>query len=286
MTPITVRASILSTWPDCERKAAARLFRREVEDAGHVLRSVPRGVGAIIGTAVHYGIEVMLAAKASTGRLPFEGDSQDAARSKLREQMSAGEVQYDGPKGVTHKLGDAVDQTARMTLAYQLAVAPKVEAIAVIEKRLEATVEPGIVLSGQSDLVCREPGSIRDTKTGIHMPSSFAPQLGAYSMLARTHGLDIERASIDFIPRVRRNVQQPAPVSRTTNIRHAETAAHNIIKRIAGAVETFRLGDKKRDILAGDPWAFLANPSSNLCSPKYCPAWGTSFCREGRPVRE
>jgi hypothetical protein len=135
-------------------------------------------------------------------------------------------------------------------------------------------------------LVCREPGALRDVKTGMAMPASYDAQLGAYSMLARTHGLDIKRGSIDFIQRVRRHAHQPAPVTKTTNLAHAETAAANIIKRIASALETFRLGDRRRNIAAGDPWAFLANPSSNLCSPKYCPAWGTGFCHEGRQQKE
>lgn len=288
MTPIFIRASTLSIWPDCERRAFARLNRAEVIAAGHVLRDVPRGIGAIIGTASHYAIEVMLATKASTGKLPPEVEPQDAARTKLRQQVNdGGEVLYDTARGVTHRLGDAIDQVTRMVLSYQLHTAPKVEAIVSVERRLEAERENGaIILSGQSDLVCREPGQVRDVKTGITMPASWSAQVGAYSLLNRSHGFDIKSVAIDFIPRVRRHAVQPAPVSSTTNVHDAEVAASSIIKRIASAVETFRLGDKKRDIIAGDPWAFLANPSSNLCSPKYCPAWGTSFCREGRPQRE
>lgn len=288
MTPIFIRASTLSIWSDCERRAFARLNRREVTEAGHILRDPARGIGAIEGTVVHGAIEFMLLHKAVTGKLPPETEPQDIARTKLREQVeNGGEVQYDGPRGVTHRLGDAIDQVVRMVLTYQLHTAAKIKAIVTVEKRLEAEQEDGaIILSGQADLVCREPGSIRDVKTGIVAPPSFKPQLGGYSLLSRSHGLDIERASIDFIPRVRRNTPQPPPVTYTTNVRDAEVAAASIIKRIASATETFRLGDKKRDIIAGDPWAFLANPSSNLCSPKFCPAWGTSFCREGRPVRE
>jgi hypothetical protein len=32
--------------------------------------------------------------------------------------------------------------------------------------------------------------------------------------------------------------------------------------------------------LPGDPWAFAANPSSMLCSAKFCPAYGSDFCTE------
>ena len=27
-----------------------------------------------------------------------------------------------------------------------------------------------------------------------------------------------------------------------------------------------------------DPWSFVANPNSFLCSDKFCPAFGSKFC--------
>jgi hypothetical protein len=48
----------------------------------------------------------------------------------------------------------------------------------------------------------------------------------------------------------------------------------------------FRQGDPGRYLLPGDPWAFPANPGSKLCSAKWCPAWGTTFCREHQPSKD
>jgi len=75
-------------------------------------------------------------------------------------------------------------------------------------------------------------------------------------------------------------------VSKPVPIAPAETAATNIIRHIEGDLRTFREGDPARRILPGDPWSFVANPASILCSPKYCPAFGTQFCREGDPAKE
>ncbi len=286
MTVVTlIRTSALSTYPDCPRRGASRLFWQEIKAAGFQLRYMPRGIGAMIGTAVHRGVASVLSVKARTGRLPSRGDALEAGREMLDYQIEEGDIQFDGPNGATHNIGEAVDQVARMTGVYHDTVAPTVDPIQV-EERLEAEVEPGLVLSGQPDLVCREPGAIRDLKTGQRMPVSFAPQLGGYSLLARTHNLDIQRASIDYIPRVRKNRPQPPAVSTETIIAHAESAAANIIKHIQADLNTFREGDPARRIKPGDPWAFLANPASMLCSPKYCAAWGTEFCHEGKQAKD
>jgi hypothetical protein len=276
-----IRVSALASYPDCPRRGAARLFWREITDAGFKLRYLPRGIGALIGTAVHRGVSVVLGTKASTGTLPLRTVAIENSREALRDGVDGVEVQYDGPNGATHNMRDAVDQVIRMTGVYHDNVAPTVNPI-IVEERLEAEVEQGLVLSGQPDLVCREPGSIRDLKTGARMPSSHAPQLGGYSLLARSHGHKIERAAIDFVKRVNPSKPQPVPVTNEAVIARAETAASNILRQMALDLDTFRNGDAARRISPNDPWSFMANPDSMLCSPKYCPAFGTEFCHEGK----
>jgi hypothetical protein len=276
-----IRCSALSTYSDCPRRGASKLFWQEIRAAGFMLRYIVRGIGAIAGTSVHRGSTSVLGVKARTGTLPSRADALEISREMLDFQLEEGDIQFDGPKGVTHNIGEAVDQVARMTGVYYDTVAQTINPIQV-EERLEAEVEPGLVLTGQPDLICREPGAIRDLKTGARPPMSFAPQLGGYSLLARSHNLNIERASIDYVPRVRKGKPQPAPQSTETIIAHAESAAANIIRHIQADLNTFRHGDEARRIKPGDPWAFLANPASMLCSPKYCAAWGTEFCHEGK----
>jgi hypothetical protein len=275
-----IRVSALAGYPDCPRRGAARLFWREITDAGFTLRYLPRGIGALIGTAVHRGVAAVLGDKAKTGTLPLRTVAIENSREALRDGVDGVEVQYDGPNGATHNMRDAVDQVVRMTGVYHDHVAPTIDPI-IVEERLEAEVETGIVLSGQADLVAREPGMVRDLKSGVRMPSSFAPQLGGYSLLARSHGYQVDRAAIDYVKRVNPAKPQPLPVTNEAVIAHAETAASAILRQMALDIDTFRNGDERRRIKPGDPWAFAANPASMLCSPKWCSAFGTDFCHEG-----
>ncbi|MEI6283433.1 MAG: hypothetical protein WCP82_12085, partial [Alphaproteobacteria bacterium] len=50
-----------------------------------------------------------------------------------------------------------------------------------------------------------------------------------------------------------------------------EQAARTVLNRIDIAVQAFKR--------AGDAWSFIPNPSSMLCADRFCPAWGTDFCK-------
>ena len=279
--PTIIRCSALTGYPDCNRRGAARLFWREISAMGFRLRSTPRGIGAAIGSAVHRAAEVILREKAETGRLPPSTVAADCAAETLAESVREG-VDFD--RTTANRVEGEVTAVG-MARAYHRVVAPTVNAI-LIEERLEAEVAPGLILSGTPDLVAREPHRIRDLKTSSRPGGSHAPQIGGYSLLARSHGLDIAEAAVDSIKRVSIGKPQPDPVSKPVAVAQAETAASNILRHIAGDLETFRNGDPARRILPGDPWAFQANPNSILCSPKYCSAFGTEFCREGDPAKK
>jgi len=275
--PVVIRCSALTWWPDCPRRGAARLFWREIAAAGFKLRSTPRGVAAAIGTAVHKAAEVILREKAASGALPPSTVAADCAAETYDEQVRDG-VLFDQ---TTANRTEGEVQAVGMIRAYHRVIAPQIEPLAV-EARLEAEIAPDMVLSGRADVVAREPNRLRDLKTTTRPGGSHAPQLGGYSLLNRSHGLDIEDAAIDSIHRVRVGRPQPEPVSRPVPVAAAETAASNIIRMIARDLDVFRHGDPERRIAPGDPWAFAANPNSMLCSEKYCAAFGTEFCHEGK----
>jgi hypothetical protein len=282
--PTVIRASSLSGYPDCNRRGAARLFRQEIEATGFTLRRPPRGIGAAIGTAVHAAARVTFEDRMHRGRLPSEAFAADVAAVALTDELASdrGEVTFDL---ATANRSQAFAQVVMMARAYHRVIAPQVEPI-IVEERLEAEIIPGLILSGAPDTVAREPGRVRDLKSGSRAsPGSHAPQIGAYALLARTHGLEIDEAAVDYVQRVAPTKPQPDPVSKPVAVAIAETAATNILRHIDGDLRTFRLGDPERRILPGDPWSFQANPSSILCSEKYCPAFGTDFCREGDPAK-
>ncbi len=276
---IKIRASSLGNYADCHRRGAATMFRPIIEAAGFVLRTVLTGIGAPIGSGVHAGAHEMMNQKLAQGRIISQRDAEEKAVVELRDRCADG-VTYDRE---APEMNAAEQHVLRMTRVYAQQVAPKINPI-IVEERLEAEVRPGFVLSGQQDVLAREPGRVRDLKTA-KKAAKHSAQLGSYSLLARSHALaDVQRLSIDFIQRASLKKPQPDAVEISVDIGHAETAAVNIIRAIETDLHVFMNGNSKCGTLPGDPWAFLANPSSMLCGPKYCPAFGTDFCREHAEV--
>lgn len=273
-----IRVSSLPMYADCPRRAAARMFRKEIEAAGFALRDEMRGIGAAVGTAVHKAAAVTLDEKARSGSLPPVDVATDAAAETIREEIANG-VQFDAR--VTQNPNDAQNQVVRMSRAYHYSVAPEIEPI-MVEERLSAEISQGLVLSGQPDLIAREPNRIVDLKTGTQA-GNFNAQLGGYSLIARSNQIDIDEAAIDFVQRASMKKPQPEPVHRPAPIAIAEQTAANVVRHIAEDLRVFREGAPERRLLPGDPAAFLANPNSMLCGDKYCPAHSTGpngWCRE------
>lgn len=241
------------------------------------MRRLSYSVAATIGAATHRAGEVILREKAESGSPPTVGVGTDAARDYLVEALAQGEITYDG---LTANRTDALRQVIAMSRTYYHKVAPRISPT-LVEHRLEADFG-GIVVSGQADVVAVEPGQIDDLKTGARIPGNFNAQIGCYSLLARSAGLEIEQGAIDFIKRVPVGRVQPDPIRIIVPLAIAEQTAMNVIRHIVDDLRVFREGDDRLGLKAGDPAAFLANPNSVLCSAKYCPAHGTSFCHEWR----
>jgi RecB family exonuclease len=274
--PTVIRASSLSDFADCPRRWAARNLTMELLIAGYVIRELPKSIAAVIGTAVHAGAAFALGEKATSGVLPSVDTTTDVVRESLREEIAKGAV-FDDEIPVAHAAGAA---TTRMTRAFHAVIAPQINPV-LVERRLEADVAPGVVLSGKADSIAHEPDAIIDLKTGKRR-GNHKPQFGAYSLLRRTFGGDITHGREAFILRTKKE-PQPMPLLIDHDIEQCESSAMNIVGHIRRALEIFRHGTNTMgggSIHAGDPWAFAANPNSMLCSPKFCPAWGTKFCTE------
>ena len=68
---ISIRASSLSSYPDCLRRTASRIFYDDIVAAGYELRTTNTGIGAATGTGTHSGAGYILSQKIETG---IEGD--------------------------------------------------------------------------------------------------------------------------------------------------------------------------------------------------------------------
>lgn len=274
---IVIRASSLTGYMDCQRRSAAEMFRALIASMGFKLRQRPNGIGGAIGTGVHAGSAFALLEKGRTGLLAPLSATLDAALESLKELTAMGVV-YE-TNGSAEHYGHAEMHVRRMTEAHHTFIGPKVNPV-IVETRLEATIAPGVILSGQSDVVAREPSNLRDTKTTTNPGKPHNPQVGAYAMLARTHNIEVTGALIDEISRVALSKPQPPPKTTPYDLATVETAATNVIRHIRNDLKVFMDGDPANHVAPGDPWAFPANPASKLCSDKFCSAWGTEFCRE------
>ena len=197
------------------------------------------------------------------------GDPEQAVAEAVEALRSSAEDGYLSDD-TTPNLNTAEQQVVRMVGCYRAHVAPKIRPVAV-ETRVEATLGDGFSVSGQADVVCLEPGGIDDLKTGAVQRSAMA-QLGTYSLVYRPHGHEVEWLRQTFIPRVSLKKAQPEPVEVSYPVALAERVAETALARI------------RHDLIAlcetGDPLVIAANPSSMLCSSRWCPAWGTRTCRQ------
>jgi hypothetical protein len=270
----TIRASSLVTSQDCGRRWAASHLTDEIVAAGYDL--TPRHqlhIGAAVGSGVHAGVSWTLETKRDTGDLGAESEAIDRAVAEFEARATEEGLSFDE---TTRSVGTAQQQIARMTRSYRRHVAPVV-APRLVETRLVADIGGGWLLSGQGDVLAGDPTSdVRDLKTGNQKRANGA-QYGAYAMIFEAHGFHATGIVEDFVPRVRLDKEQPAPTSTQIDVAVARAEAVAAMQDIQRSVADF-----ERRLGAGEPMpetAFRANPASQLCSARFCRAWGTRFCR-------
>ena len=268
-----LRPSSLSSYAACPRRWAATQVPDLVKEYGYTLRSsLPRHVGAAIGTGVHAAVAYTMEQKRDTGDLGAATEAENRAEAALVEGLQEGAVWDDA----TPSIGTAKAQTARMVRSYRRHLAPNVSPL-LIEERLVADVGGGWQISGQPDALSAYPENyVRDIKTN-RVAANHALQLGAYAIILQAHGFDLAGAIIDRIPRVRLSAEQPPPESEQIPLRPAVAEAWDTLDALQRDVREFqaRAADPSGREPAG---AFRANPASSLCGEKWCPAHGTTFC--------
>lgn len=272
MQQTIIRASTLSGYADCPRRTAAKVFKREVEDAGYALRDTPANIGAVVGTSMHAGAAASLNHKMRFGGIGSAADAQQIALETFSEEMKKEETIWDK---TTPDNNTAQQQILSLLGALRATILPVITPLEV-EKRLRATVSENIVLSGQVDVNVED--GITDWKSGTTRRSN-GPQYGAYLLLARSNNMpNAHKATEYYVPRVSPKKEQPAPEVHAYNQVTAEQSAVSVLKHIERDLLDFRA--------TGDRNTFLSNPSSVLCSDKYCPAWGSNFCKDHKTKGE
>ena len=281
---IEIRASGLPNAMDCQRRWAGQLaldpksnFMPVLQKHGYVIerRGSGNNIGNLVGSAAHEGFGMYFQAKIDGYN--FENIEQQAI-TKLRKDLSSeANLEDIFDKKITKDQATAEEQLKRIVAVY----APYAETVQPkrVEFALESRPDPlkPYIITGHPDRYDQS-DDVHDMKFGSHC-GPYEAQLGAYSLMMRSNGMPTRGLFVDWVPR--KSIGARAKPLKLEVIEYdkfaAENAAHHMIDETMTRIEKFKE--------TGNPWAFTANPNSNLCAKKWCSLWGTPMCDLGRPEK-
>lgn len=260
---IILSASGINSATHCVGMAAAKSFgaransgsdfRQKLKDNGHLFFTPFNkfSASAAVGTSCHKGAEFELKEKLS-GLKPSLSAANDAAISELRSQ----DLEFDDE---TRTMNDAEKKTLKMLSIFDKNVLEKIDP-KTVENRLSIEINE-FVITGQTDVVEMD-DSIVDHKFGKSKASGYLVQMGINSILVGGNSGSIKISTVD-------------PKSFDDKIydfekKQAEILAQKMLKRIIPQIRDY--------MKTGDPMSFDFNPGNNLCSERFCPAYGREFC--------
>lgn len=272
---IVIRASSLPSLADCMRRTAYRSFGgREsyfggiLEDAGFGIPERERsGSAAAVGTAAHaFSMEILdQGMKGETRRIEM---AKEAANASIEKELIDRGIEWDSE--IPNK--DNALKLVMLLGATFLDIADSIEPMNLEQELvgvLSQDTKSDIILSGHLDI--RENDlRIRDLKFG-KKAAGYQFQLGGYAILSKANQIETSGLTIDHIPRNKSG--KPIYKRADYDTKACAQEAFRLINRTVDAIRKFEEG--------GNPSAFPANPSSTLCTPKWCPAFGTAFCKLG-----
>ncbi|MDR2337712.1 MAG: hypothetical protein LBE20_03570 [Deltaproteobacteria bacterium] len=260
-----IRASSLPHYTDCTRRAAAKMFFKELAQYGFKINKLQISIGAAVGTATHKSLETALLL--IKDGCDYIQPMRETAAESIEQSIAYGVIWDD----TTRKKDDAINQAVRM--AHAVLGAISFLTAVKIEEEYTADFGDNFIISGHIDI--RSEGEIWDLKTGTVHRANQA-QYGCYSLLCRSNGIGINKIGEIYIKRVGIIKPQPEPIIVEYSVKEAELIAYQIIQKIKSDLQKFRQN--------GDIWAWLPNPNSMMCTPDYCPAWGTDFCKSHKKI--
>lgn len=273
---LTMRASSLPALFDCVRRYSARAHRKDIEKMGIVLNPGRQSAAAEIGNALHRLVANLLRAKLAFGEVSARDvdEALDAVYPSFLEAANKQEMLFNK---TTRNFDDARKQLRAMG-EKMLGVIDLVNPQH-IETAYTWDVSPlgkqaiPVKLTGHVDVIDSR-GEIHDHKTGAQFPSSHA-QLGAYSILAKFHDIDISNARINYV--------KTPPLSKLADmeLKSMRLDLHECEQSAWVAIREYQRYYERWLESGRDPWSFPANPMSMMCTENYCSAYGTPYCRVG-----
>jgi len=271
---MNIRCSGLPGVTDCARRSAAKTFKKHLEDDGYKFTVLPPSVGAVVGTSAHKGVEQAMIAKFYR-KQATAADILGPAMEAFKKETETGCIFDD----TTPNHNVAEQQIRTLVSAYINGPGKTVvplrmpDGTPAIELALRANAGDGFTLTGTVDLA--EDHGVEDFKTGS-LSRNYSAQLGGYGLLAKSNGIikDLQHLRIQFCKRVPKSKQQPQCQTQSYPVELSMQYALAIVNHVKRDWMDYKANQNIE-------MAFIANPCSLLCSPKYCPAYGTNFCQHG-----
>lgn len=275
---IKIRSSMLPTGEKCERMFGFNWLVSNglAADYGFTVRPRKNHVGSVVGSAAHDGVAFLLKQfkeKGDWGDMTTAKHAASYAAEYVARESRLGEMSFD-PTSKSAQF--AITAATNIIKEYHNKITPESQT-EIIEKNLGCVFEDPISgteyeVTGTVDRFIVIDGILRDLKTSPKLKSHHA-QIGAYIDILQSHGYQVKSALIDHIPRTRAGrLQEPLKV---VQINKAMAIEHS------RSVHAKMHNNTERFIESGNPSVFVANPSGDLCSPKFCQAYGTEFCHIG-----
>lgn len=246
----------------------------------HALGADRASVGSAIGTTLHATMAQLFRTKLSVGEVfPYHVDEAlDQVWDKFLEEEQKSEEGLIWDQ-TTKDAITAKEQLNWMAQAF-LPIVDRTDP-QYIEEEFQWLISPlgeqaiPVMLVGHVDIIDSR-GEIHDHKTGKDFPSPHA-QLGAYAILARFHEKQVTNVRVNYVPRLGPTKVTEIP----SRMRSVRLSLEDCVQSAWNTIKEFQR-HYMQWLETNDPYSFPANPVSMMCTEKYCPAWGSSFCRLGK----
>lgn len=260
MGALKIRASMLPDYSDCMRRTIGRIVRPNPSRVRRVQ------VATLFGTVVH----TTLANYIAEGGLDV--------KAEVSRQMS---IETDNAKHLIEY--DSITPSQQVWFAQAYCVIQRLR-----DSGLDRMIKNGVVfceqefsmplgklveglpmdilVGGTVDILTAK-GTVVDWKTGMHL-AVYPVQMALYGMMAEANGAEVKALMHYWIRR--KDAQLKSCVY------DYEDSKRMTIATLSSMVRNLRRGNTDNVLQEVRP-----NPSSRLCSEKYCDLYGTRDCRFG-----
>ena len=279
---ISFRSSSLLSYEKCPRMFVADwiVAKGLVSHIAPDLRHKPQNVGAAVGIACHEGRGYLMNAIAQTGEHGGSGRMRhalDIGHASISDQFA---VEKIGTDTTTPTAEAASEATAKIIRRIFQETKPSIRPL-LVEKGFKASysymrndTKETVSITGTVDLYLLE-RLLDDLKTGRHQPMPVT-QMGTYDNILEANGLPVEVLQAHYFKRVPTNSLQPAgkiiPIDRAFAKSHAKKVAVHAHRDVSQMLKTGRSNH------------IMPRADHFLCDPRFCSAFGTSFCKLGALV--